>query len=82
VKQRGSLQAESRGCSFRTTDPPLRALAGCNNLSTYLVFKCRINDLWLRRLTGLERSWFKDAIIGKNDRVFMPSQLRHVPRVR
>src|ERR1700752_252575 len=67
VKQRGSLQAESGGRSFRTTEPPLRALAGCNNFSTYLFFKCRVDDLWLLRLTGLERPWFKDAIIGKND---------------
>src|SRR4029077_7654266 len=61
VKQRGALQAESGGCPSRTPEPPLRALAGCENFSTYLFFQCRINDLRLRRLTSLERSWFKDA---------------------
>src|SRR4029077_20865846 len=67
VKQRVALQAESGGCSFRTAEPPLRALAGCNNFSTYLFLKCRVDDLCLRRLTGLKRPWFKDAVIRKND---------------
>src|SRR6476620_6344017 len=41
VKQRGALHAEPGGCSFRTAEPPVRALAGCDNFSTYLFFKCR-----------------------------------------
>ena len=67
MKERGALQAESGGCSFRTAEPPLRTLARRDNFSAYLFFKCRIDDLWLRRLTGLERPGFKDATIGKDD---------------
>ena len=67
VKQRGALHTESGSCSFRTAEPPVRALAGCDNLSTYLFFKCRIKDLWLQPLVPLEWPWFKDAIVGKDD---------------
>src|SRR5260370_25578285 len=67
VKQRGALQAESGGRSFRTTEPPLRALAGYENFSTYLFFKCRVGVLSLQRLPSLEWPWFKNAIIREND---------------
>src|SRR5260370_2650791 len=67
VKQRGALQAESGGCSARTPELPISTLAGNKDLSTHLIFKRRIRNLWLQRLAFLERRWLKDAIIRKND---------------
>src|SRR5690349_14660222 len=67
VKQRGALQAESGGCSPRTSELPISTLAGEEDLPTHLIFKRRIRNLWLQRLASLGWSWFKDAIIGKDD---------------
>src|SRR6202030_4189178 len=63
VKQRGALQAKSGGCSSRTSELPIGALASNEDLSTHLIFKRRIRNLWLQRLASLEWPWFKDAII-------------------
>src|SRR5713226_3601456 len=67
VKQGGALQAKSGGCSSRTSELPIGALASNEDLSTHLIFKRRIRNLWLQRLASLEWPWFKDAIIGEND---------------
>ena len=50
---------------MRTTELPIGTLAGSENFSTHFVFKRWI--LRLLRLMALERPWFKDAVIGKND---------------
>src|SRR6266850_2439411 len=67
VKKRGALHAESGGCSARTPELPISTLAGNEDLSTHLILKRRIRNLWLQRFTALEWPWFKDAIIGEND---------------
>src|SRR6267142_2003501 len=67
VKQGGALQAESGGCSARTSELPIGALASNEDLSTHLIFQRRIRNLWLQRLVSLEWPWFKDAFIGEND---------------
>src|SRR6266850_7504213 len=67
VKQRGALQAESGGCSSRTSELPIGTLAGNEDLSAHLIFQRRIRNLWLQRLASLEWPWFKDALIGEND---------------
>src|SRR5215471_4879976 len=45
VKQRGALHTESGGRPFRTTEPPLRGFAGCDNFPTYLFLEGRVDDL-------------------------------------
>src|SRR6266850_8459732 len=66
VKKRGALHAESGGCSARTPELPISTLAGNEDLSTHLILKRRIRNLWLQWLATLEWRWFKDSIIGKN----------------
>src|SRR5215469_11677205 len=44
VKQGVALQAESGGCSARTSELPIGALAGGENSSAHLFFKRRICD--------------------------------------
>src|SRR5260370_16611867 len=67
VKQRGALYAESGGCSARTPELPISTLAGNEDLSTHLIFKRRIRNLWLQRLAFLEWPSFKNALISKDD---------------
>src|SRR6266404_5138579 len=67
VKQCRALQAESGGRSARTSELPIGALASNEDLSTHLIFKRPIRNLWLQRLASLEWPWFKDALIGEND---------------
>src|SRR5712664_2833960 len=67
VKQGGALQAESGGCSARTSELPIGALAGNEDLSPHLIFQRRIRNLWLQRLASLEWPWLKDAITREND---------------
>src|SRR5258708_233209 len=67
VKQRGALQAESGGCSARTPELPISTLAGNEDLSTHLIFKRRIRNLWLQRLASLEWPGFEEAVIRKDD---------------
>jgi hypothetical protein len=67
VKQGGALQAESGGCSTRTSQLPISTLAGNEDLSTHLIFQRRIRNLWLQPLVSLEWPGFKDALIGKDD---------------
>src|SRR5260370_29565482 len=67
VKQGSAFQAESGGCSARTTELPIGALASNEDLPTPLIFQRRILNLWLQRLVSLEWPWFKDGFIGEND---------------
>ena len=80
MEQCGALQAESGGCSSRTPELPVGALAGCENFSSHFSFKRRICNLLLQRLATLEWRWFKDAITRKEDTAFsVVLQLSNVP---
>jgi hypothetical protein len=50
AKQRGALQAESGGCSSRTTELPIGALTSNEDRFTHLIFKRRIRNPWLQQL--------------------------------
>src|ERR1700751_4842777 len=66
VKERGAFQAASGGRASRTTEPPIRALAGSEDLPPDFVFQRRIGNLGWCWLAFLEWCRFEDSVIGKN----------------
>src|ERR1700756_1191370 len=66
VKERGAFQAESGGRAPRPAEPPIRALAGNEDLPPDFVLQRGIGNLRRRRLALLKWCRFEDSVIGKN----------------
>src|ERR1700746_121206 len=66
VKESFEFQAESGGRASRTTEPPIRALAGSEDLPPDFVFQRRIGNLGWCWLAFLEWCGFEDSVIGEN----------------